>query len=366
MQNVAPAVFAAKPKLGVMIGRFSFIHRQHERTLQIMAAENDYILVQIGSANRCESKKNPHEYAIRAMIMSEVLKRIKPNGQWRIVALNDTLYNEERWKMRVYAHGEQYAEQIGVHPERITLYGTDKDESTYYMNSFPQWKTKDVGKVEDIDATRLRELWFRHSQTVPGGLRLQDHLVPEMFNYLRDGHKFNAALQRDWYYLTVTEPEKFKDYPYPEALNVMCGDAIVECANHILTVTRSGELGYGQIALPGGHKNKNETAFQAALRELFEETNLRVPEQTILNCVKQTHLFDHPGRTLSSVPKSTLGVYIKIEARDGKFPRANGGDDAAHPTLPNGGIRWIPKYDIISGKVKMWDDHPDIVDFFTA
>jgi bifunctional NMN adenylyltransferase/nudix hydrolase len=356
----------AKPKLGVMIGRFSFIHRQHERTLQIMAAENDYILVMIGSANRCVSKKNPHEFAVRAEIMSKLLRRLKPDGQFRIVSLNDTLYNEERWKMRVYGAGEQYAQRCGIHPERITLYGTDKDESTYYLNSFPQWKTKDVGRVEDIDATRLRELWFRHSQTVPGGLRLQDHLVPEMFDYLKDGHKFNEALQKDWYYLTVTEPDKFKDYPYPEALNVMCGDAIVECAGHILTVTRSGDLGYGQVALPGGHKNKNETAFNAALRELFEETNLRVPEQTIRNCVQQTYLFDHPGRTLSSVPKSTLGVYVKIEPRDGKFPRANGGDDAAHPTLPNGGIRWIPKFDIISGKVKMWDDHNDIVDYFTA
>jgi bifunctional NMN adenylyltransferase/nudix hydrolase len=349
-----------------MIGRFSFIHRQHERTLQIMAAENDYILVIIGSANRCESKKNPHQFAIRAMIMAEVLRRIKPDGQWRIMSVNDTLYNEDRWKMRVYANGEHYADRHGIHPDRITLYGTDKDESTYYMNSFPQWNVKKVEKVEDIDATRLREVWFQNCQTAPAGLGLQDHLVPEMYRYLRDGHKFNKPLQDDWHYLTVKEPEKFKDYPYPEALNVMCGDAIVECANHILTVTRSGELGYGQIALPGGHKNKNETAFNAAIRELFEETNLRTPEQTIRNCVQNTFLFDHPGRTLSSVPKSTLGVHIKIELWKGEFPRARGGDDAKHPTLPNGGIRWIPKYDIISGKVQMWDDHNDIVDYFTA
>jgi len=360
--------FVTKPKMGVMIGRFSFIHRQHERTLQIMAAENDFILVQIGSANRCESKKNPHRYAIRAMIMTEVLKRLKPNGQFRVVALNDTLYNEDRWKTRVYAHGEQYAEQVGVHPERITLYGTDKDESTYYMNSFPQWKVKALDKVEDIDATRLREIWFKAAQTVSNGQNqsLKNYLVPEMYEYLRNVHKFNKPLQNDWHYLTVKEPEKYKDYPYPDSLNVMCGDAVVECAGHILTVTRSGELGYGQIALPGGHKNKNETAFNAAIRELFEETNLRVPDQTVLNCVRQTKLFDHPGRTLSSVPKSTLGVHIKIELWKGEFPRAKGGDDAAHPTLPNGGIRWIPKYDIISGRVQMWDDHNDIVDDFTA
>jgi bifunctional NMN adenylyltransferase/nudix hydrolase len=363
MQHLVPVV---KPKLGVMLGRFSFIHKQHERTLQIMAAENDFILVQIGSANRCESKKNPHRYAIRAMIMTEMLKRLKPNGQFRVVALNDTLYNEDRWKMNVYAHGERYAEQIGVHPDRITLYGTDKDESTYYMNSFKQWKVKDVGRVEDIDATQLREKWFKNVQSVPKALGLQDYLVPEMYEYLRNVHTFNKPLQDDWHYLTVKEPEKYKDYPYPDSLNVMCGDAVVECAGHILLVTRSGELGYGQLALPGGHKLKRMTAFDTVFKELDEETNLRVPEKTLRNCVKAQYLFDHPGRTLSSVPKSTLGVHIKIELHKGEFPRANGGDDAANPHLPNGGCVWMPKYDIISGRVALWDDHNDIVDYFTA
>src|SRR5262249_5363224 len=55
---------------------------------------------------------------------------------------------------------------------------------------------------------------------------------------------------------------------------------LLPVGNGLLCVRRAIEPGKGQLALPGGFIDINETWQQAAARELFEETHVRIaPEE---------------------------------------------------------------------------------------
>jgi bifunctional NMN adenylyltransferase/nudix hydrolase len=134
----------------------------------------------------------------------------------------------------------------------------------------------------------------------------------------------------------------------------MCGDAIVECAGHIPLVRRLRAPGRNNWALPGGHKNNNETSFECVIRELMEETNLRVPEKILRGSVVSQRLFDSPYRGCGSIPKSTLAVHFKIGLdHDGKFPRISPADDALEAV-------WTPISDALNRK-SLHDDHAGII-----
>lgn len=62
---------------------------------------------------------------------------------------------------------------------------------------------------------------------------------------------------------------------------------------HVLLIQRGWNPYKGALALPGGYVDPDETAGQAAVRELREETGLVVPPETF---VDQVGVFDTPGR----------------------------------------------------------------------
>lgn len=363
-----------KQKLGVCIGRFSMPHNEHVRMLRQMAEENDHVLVLVGSANRRKSNKNPFSFDERARMLNKIFQDLivpdlKHNAMFTAVPLSDTLYNETRWEAKVQQLVDAYSEDADIPESSVTLYGCDKDESTYYLRNFPQWKHRDHGKLVDIDATRLRDAWFNTDQITVFGFGneqyleiLDKHLPSSVYMYLRD-RPYDPNVQADWQYYK-DEEVKFRDYPYPETLTFTCADAVLECAGHVLCVTRNAAPGIGCLALPGGFKNRGENLVDAAIRETFEETNLRIPQRVMKNCVRGSHLFDHPSRS-NGIPRITYATHFKIEPREnGSLPRAKGGDDAKNDHLPNGGCVWVPIGDILAGKVIMYDDHADIVEYF--
>ena len=362
----------SKKSIGAVIGRFSMVHNQHERMFQQMAKENSHVLIMLGSSNRCISPKNPFSFEQRASFVLSVIAQFMEPANVRIVPLPDRIYTEGRWEAKVQQAVDSYAEELEVTDSRIAMYGNEKDHTGYWQRNFPQWKRVDIGLHEMIHATDLRNIWFNVSQILPVNgdtlvHRLAGSLPEPMREYLRNVHVFNPELQSDWNEYK-REEQKFVNYPYrngEDHLNVMCGDAVVECAGHILTVTRNASPGKGIKALPGGHKKAWETSTECSLRELLEETNLRIPLRVLRNCIRGKNLFDHPARNVGSVSRSTTGIHIKLEPReDGSLPRAKGGDDAKNDHLPNGGCEWVKIDDILSGKVILFDDHSDIVDFF--
>jgi 8-oxo-dGTP diphosphatase len=78
------------------------------------------------------------------------------------------------------------------------------------------------------------------------------------------------------------------DYPRP----AYTADTVVFCLDEVLLIERGKDPFKGKLALPGGFVNQGETSYQAAARELEEETGLRL----IVSPSFLVGLFDNPGR----------------------------------------------------------------------
>lgn len=317
-------------KLGVLIGRFQVpeMHEGHRFIVKRMQEQCDEVLILFGSANRARSVKNPFTYKERTTAAHNLFP-----GVWT-APLNDYLYNDSQWMADVAAtialmqaeikHVCRYDQEL-----KIVLYGHHKDGNDY-LKWFPQYEYVNINSDIDVSGTEVRNSFM--------------HMLPE-------------NVQADAAYF-IKERITFKDYPYPDSLNICCADAVVECLGHILLIKRKFTPGAGSWALPGGHKNTNETFLQCALRELKEETNLRIPEPVLIGSIKSTRLFDNPRRS-SGIPKLTLAAHIVVKPNpDGSLPRANGSDDAAE-------TRWLPVSDVLN-KYRLHDDHSDIISEMTG
>ena len=132
----------------------------------------------------------------------------------------------------------------------------------------------------------------------------------------------------------------------------MTVDAVVVQSGHILLVKRGDMPGKGQLALPGGFLNQNETMLDGAIRELKEETKIKVPVPVLKGSIKESKTFDAPnrssrGRTITQAFFIDLGV--------GELPKVKGADDAEKAF-------WVPFNEV--KQEKMFEDHFHIIDNF--
>lgn len=128
------------------------------------------------------------------------------------------------------------------------------------------------------------------------------------------------------------------DYPRP-AVTADCVVIAKEIEPKVLLIRRGNEPFKGQWAFPGGFMNMEETTEQCAVREIEEETGLKVTEIKQIGAYSKVDR-DPRGRT---VTVAYLVVIDKAEA-------VKGGDDAAK-------AQWFP----ISGLPKLAFDHEEIM-----
>ena len=86
------------------------------------------------------------------------------------------------------------------------------------------------------------------------------------------------------------------------------------------------------------------------LRELREETRLKVPAPVLKGSIRRQQVFDSPyrstrGRTI------THAFYIELSP-DTSLPKVKGGDDARH-------AQWVPLASL--DPRQMYEDHYDII-----
>ena len=128
------------------------------------------------------------------------------------------------------------------------------------------------------------------------------------------------------------------DYPRP----AVTADSVVianEKEPKVLLIQRGNEPFKGQWALPGGFLNMDETTEQCAVRELEEETGLKVTEIKQIGAYSKVDR-DPRGRTITV---AYLAIIDKVE-------NVKGLDDAAK-------AQWFP----ISNLPKLAFDHEEII-----
>jgi bifunctional NMN adenylyltransferase/nudix hydrolase len=345
--------------VAVVIGRFNLPHEGHFYLFReaLKIAEN--LIIVIGSASSPRTPKNPfteqdRERMIWKGLSKEEIQRIS------FAPVEDEIYANVIWCAKVQFAVEDIVVNHVQKPAASTcLVGYPKDESSFYLKMFPQWdlvmaEPYVITDGEVLSSTQLRESLFtlpfdqfdkEAATLVPKGVR----------EYLSSN-----VISTDWFAQLKREKDfldnyrkQFENYPYPPTF--VTADAVVMQSGHVLMVTRKSEPGRGLLALPGGFVNQNERLQEAALRELVEETRIKVPYKILEKSIKGMKEFDHPNRSQRG-RTITFAYHFQLEDV-GSLPKVKGEDDAAE-------AKWYPISQILRSREHIFEDHLDIIRSF--
>lgn len=140
----------------IFIGRFQPFHLAHEETIKIALQYAHHVIICLGSAQAERTLKNPFLVEERKQM---ILSNFNHSEQQRIDFTNIIdIYNDEKWKKLVQT---QVAPLI-KNAEKVGLIGYKKDESSYYLNIFPEWKQFQLPCLQNaISATPIREAYYQ-------------------------------------------------------------------------------------------------------------------------------------------------------------------------------------------------------------
>ena len=325
----------------VFIGRFQPFHNVHLEIVNRATVLTDQLIIITGSAHQPRTYKNPftsteRECMIRAAIPVSVV----------VEANVDTIYNDQAWAVRVQSIVSKYASPGA----NVGIIGHKKDESSFYLDMFPQWNFVSVEEIEPLSAVNIRDLFFKRD----ANMNFIKNVVPDTtFNFLK---QFKTT---PYYEQVIREREfiasykkQYESLPYPPIF--VTSDAAVFCSCHILMIKRRAEPGRGLWALPGGFVNAHtdKSVEDAAIRELREETGIKVPAPVLRGSIENSRVFDAIDR---SARGRTITHAFKIVLLDGDLPRVKGQDDAEK-------ARWVPIAEVRSEEC--FEDHYEIIQHF--
>lgn len=341
-------------KNGVLIGRFQPFHLGHAHLLSTALSENDHVYVVVGSSNRHASVKNPFTFTERKeMIIDWIVHESDYNvSQVSFVSSPDNLYKEWSWKSEIIRGiNDLLPSGLNKNDLKFSLYGHSKDASSYYLTEFPEWKFKEVPCYHGIDATGIRSSFFED-----GIISSYDSVCESTRNFMRN-YKTTSKYQdllEEWEFFK-NEKVLFSDYPFPTTLNFTCSDAVVVCQGHLLLIKRKNAPGKNAWALPGGFKENTETFLDACIRELKEETNLRIPEKVLRGSIKNVQMFDDVRRNIG-IARVSMAYHIEVLPNaDNSFPEIRPDSDAYS-------AQWVELSEALS--MNIFDDHLDIIRWF--
>jgi bifunctional NMN adenylyltransferase/nudix hydrolase len=341
----------------VFVGRFQPFHNEHKRIIDIALQKSKNVLVLVGSAGKARTIRNPFTFQERYKMIAESFDWREDHLERLIFKpLYDKTYNDAAWINQVQSIVKDTALDVandgnsfrasGYNDIKVGLIGASKDNTSYYLKMFPQFKSVNVEIENDLHATDIRENFLENTVLIKDSLPtnviefLCDFRQTDDFQQLRSELKFVRDYKKQW-----------EAAPYPVKHTTV--DAVVEQSGHILLVKRRSEPGKGLWALPGGHLNEYEKQLDGAIRELREETKIKVPEAVLRGSIRDHETFDDPYRsTLGRV--ITKAYHFKL-ADDVTLPKVKGADDAEK-------AKWVPISEL--REEDFFDDHYFIIQYF--
>lgn len=334
-------------ELAVVIGRFQPVHEGHLDLIFEAIDNSDHTIIMVGSAHRPRSIINPFTYHERfSLIRSILFEQNTDQHRFTIEPLVDFEYQDYLWVTQVRDIVD--AHKIG--PTNVKLYGHIKDHTSTYLNYFHDWTLVDVPPTTDSNGRVIHATSIRNNMFSPNAI---DPISPEgiLFRLLKEKYTSEWNDLKDEWETIKEYKSRWACAPFPPTFN--CADAVVVQSGHVLLVKRDHQPGRGNLALPGGFINPTETSLDAAIRELREETNLRIPEKVLRGSLKVTRLFDKPNRSVRGRTFShTYGFKLVDEM---PLPEVRGGDDAAEAA-------WYPINQVLGAhRSKIFEDHASII-----
>lgn len=313
----------------IFIGRFQPLHSGHTQVIDNALQLADKVLLLVGSTNRSRSTRNPFSFKERRNMIADTYPSEIFNSRLIVEPINDIMYNDTQWIeqaksvinkkiLQLANHQTPNIHLHGIQDVKIGLIGHAKDSSSFYLKLFPDFDSVNVQAISDIDATTIRsEYFFHHSDTwkqmVPGPVigYLDNFMNSPMYQELCSEFEF--------------EPQyKENVHNFPRIEHTV--DAVVVQSGHVLMVRRRNRPGKGLWALPGGFLNQTEKLLDGAIRELREETKIKVPEPVLRGSVVTSKTYDDPFRS-TRARIITNAFLIKLPDQT-TLPKIKGSDDA--------------------------------------
>lgn len=331
-----------KHKFAIFIGRFSPFHLGHLDVIKQALSKAEQLIILTGSHNRARNIKNPWSSEERATMILSALSTEEKKCT-KIIAIKDYLYNDQMWILNIQ---NKIAEATNYSND-IALIGFESDESSYYLKLFPKWKFYSCPTKYNFHATEIRDKLFSEGQ-VPEGF-VADEVKSYLVGWLKT---LQYSQLKEEFEFVKKYKEAWKVAPFPPTF-LTC-DCCVLRSGHILLVRRKGNPGKGLLALPGGFVNQDEKIQDAAIRELKEETAIKLSKDELYNKIVNSKVFDFPSRSLRG---RTVSHTYFIDLGSGDLPKVKGSDDADKAF-------WLPLNEVFQREEEFFEDHFYMIQHF--
>ena len=353
----------------VFIGRMQPFHNGHKAVIDKALETAHEVVVVLGSCFQPRSTKNPFTFEERKAMIDAVYGdqfnytgsqgRIK-TPRVKVVPMMDYPYDDNAWVSAVQnvVNGAITSSGWADYPKKVGLIGHAKDSSSYYLKIFPQWRNHvEVENIDDINATDIRNALFDREYT-PN--KTFDLMPTKSAEILKDFILGSAKIGGVWDNLVVEyneiqeyrEKSQMKGFNFPSVF--VTTDAVITQSGYILLIKRGGFPFKDCWALPGGYLDKGQFVVDNMIKELREETCVKIPAKVLKGSIKSQEIFDHPNRD----PRGrviTHGFHIDLGYPDEKLPKVKGADDAID-------ARWFLLSEVTSEMMAF--DHFSIITHF--
>ncbi|WP_184034125.1 bifunctional nicotinamide-nucleotide adenylyltransferase/Nudix hydroxylase [Chitinivorax tropicus] len=343
----------------IFVGRFQPFHLGHLQTVRHALREAAKVIIIVGSARGARTFENPWTFQEREQLIRACLA---PADQQRVfvVGISDRMYNDQQWVGEVQSAVDKViavdTANLSSRPAeyRIGMISSSQGQDNYYLEFFPQWHQVHTAELPGVASADIRHHYFDPALACQAAYDAE-RLPPPVDAYLQQFR------QTEQYRNLVTEYAYIQDYkrswaraPYPPTFVTV--DTMVVYSGHILLVRRRTQPGKGLWALPGGFVDQQERIRDAAIRELREETKLKVPAPVLAGSIRASRVFDHPKRSLRG-RTITHAFLIELPPTQDGLPKVKGSDDADK-------AKWVPLFEFSRMEDQLFDDHFYIVNWF--
>lgn len=333
----------------VFVGRFQPFHNGHLEVCKKAFERAKHLIIVIGSCKSACTIRNPWTYDKRKQMIETALSEYA--GRFTIVGIRDYLYSDIQWVTSL----QNIVSTITNDSNDVGLIGHRKDDSSFYLDFFPQWNLFEEPNYRGLNSTDIRDKYFNNAPILN-----QDVLLSDVPSAVKDLLTTWYSENLPQYTYLANEYRYIKDYkaqwssaPYQPIF--VTTDAVVVMNGHVLVVKRKVNPGKGLFALPGGFINPDEKIRDSMIRELREETKIVYPIDKLRASIIGHRVFDHPYRSLRG--RTITHAYLLHIKDKRSLPSVTGGDDAAEAL-------WMPINDIYANEDKFFEDHIHIITHF--
>jgi bifunctional NMN adenylyltransferase/nudix hydrolase len=383
----------------VYIGRFNPFHLGHAYVLANALETSKLVIVLVGSSEQSRSPKNPFNFAERREMIDtwEIQRRgweqaNQPGGNWgslMVLPIRDFASNNlwiKSVQKTVKSAMTKFCLERDIILTDIHITGSDRDDTTWYLDAFPQWKkalvpakSHNPDRHDDLSATSVRQVLFESQMALQQVATLSHKLPASTMRFLVRFMQENREEMDRLRLEHVTIKKGKADWamaPFPVSFNT--ADAVIIQSGHVLMVKRGNIPGYGLWALPGGYVNQNERIRAAAIREAFEETGIllttgknaeEITKRMLDGSIRDKEIFDNPKR---SERGRIITVAYLMRLDDTKpLPKVAGQNVPAYEAdgkeiVETLEAKWLPISWVHENTHLIFEDHSQIVEWAEA